>query len=544
MSRSISDLLSIQSQKETWRRLIFCMRYSRGQNLILACHILQNQLNFDAIDVRGLLRSVNNPVILKLSPHYEKKLLRALLESAGVSHNFFLQKKQSCKGILEQLIADWYAKYCDQTYYDSKKPALLAIFQEWMDGRKFSRIADIALLLRQKKWADMGAEERTVFEMLYGSEGRALFAPYLKQHDYDVCKNAFGERKSLYAYSSREPLDILAGQYYLEIDNALFWLVSELQCAYRDVIFPDTSCMKLYWKRSRLALSKLQEDVLHAIGPIPPDLLSEKAQKELGLTPSDLSLPPNFTQNFSADLCMHYFSTIKPFIDRCRDVALVKLSNILVFNNLEVSCNILEMIHLELAILRKQVFINDNDMLLAAKKAYDLVSLEVKVAKKVLKVYPEVGRLLYGYTVRNMALVIDYLTDLQLNKEAFLKIFPECEQIYFWQCVFSQNPIMSARLCWGLLCIACDCVKLPEAELVQQRDTTTAYKTEMHRAGLTYLVFFNMYTGGRRDAENLGPSFNRSRDAARLKIFQQEFPGRVAHSQRACSYGGGRYPSY
>lgn len=541
MSRTIDDLLSTKYHEETWGRLISCMRYSQGRELILACQILQNQLDFNTMDVAGLLRSVNNPEILARNPKYEEALLHVLLKNAGLSHDSFVQRKKSFEGVHEQLIADWYLKYCDQAYYDAKKPALLAIFQEQMDNRKFSHIAAIALLLRQKKWADMTVEERTVFETLYGPEGKALFNQYLKQDEHDECKNAFGEQKSLYAYPSREPLDILAGQYYVQMDKSLFTLVFELQCAYRDVIFPNESYMKFYWERSRCALSKLKEEMLQAIGPIPSDLLSEAAQKALGVTPSDLRLPQNFTENFSADLCIHYFSNIKSFIDRCRDVALIQLSKSLVFNDLECSYIMMRMVQLELIILRKQVATEYRDLLLTAKKAYDLVSLELKLAKKVLTTYPEIGRLLHGYAINNMALCINYLVDLRLDKAAFLSLFPECEQVYFWRCIFSADPMISAHLCWGLLCIARDRVTLTDVVL---QEPSQGYKAEMRRGGLSFLNFFNMYRGARRDAEDLASNFDRSLVGARLKKMQHKWPDYQAHCESSSSCGGGRYPSY
>lgn len=546
MSRDIIDLLPTEFQKKTWERLIACMRYSKGQYMILACQILKDRLDFRQINVNRFMETFNSSdpkVTFEMT--YENNVIRALVRRSGLTDKEFLVRKEALSSRQqEKLITDWYAKFCEQDYYEAKKPALLAMLQECMNNKKFFHIAAIALLLRQKKQIDMTYEERTIFEVLYSPEGTAFFSPYLRQNEYDTCKNAFGERAPLYTYSARPPLDILAGQFYVKTKIVFFTVLLKLQQIYSDAVFYDECSIKerhvkAHWDFITESMSLLPKEMLKSLGPIPADLLSEKLQADLGYTASDLMLPKNFSSEFRVDLCIYFIKEIKPFIDTYRNVILRDLSKALVFNDLEAISILIETLQLELLVIRKQKVNDNHDIFLAAKKAYELVSLEFKLAKKAATLYPGVGRLLLGYVTRNFAYILNYLAKQELNKGAFFKTFPEFESVFFWQCVFSMEPLAKAQLHYGLLQMACSHVDLSNQDVVAKPNN---YKTELTRSGLQSLRFFSIRNGGCDEAEQLNAHYRFGFDEARLRKLMQEL-----RSQQQCggvlSFGGGRLPS-
>lgn len=517
MSKDIIDLLSTESQKKIWERLIaVCKRYSKGQGVILAYQMLKKSFDFD-VDIYPCMEMFNNPLITVKST-YEQNVIEALAKHADLTYGQFLARKKELSAQQQQkLITNFYA----QSFYDAKKPALLAIFKECMDKKVFPDIAAMALLLRQKKRSDMTDEERTIFEVLYGPEGDALFYPYLKQNESDVCKNAFGEYAPLYAYPSRKPLDILAGRYYVQINDVFYQILRELQGAYRDTVFNNPKIIREQWAYIIDNIPLLTDKIQRTIGPIPDILLSKES-----------------SAHFPPDVLMHFIIEIKPFINSCRDIALTTLREALIFDDLEAICISIQTIQLELLTIRKEILLNDQDVFAMAKRSYVLVSTEFKLAKKALKLYPEVGRLLLGYVTRNFAYVIDYLVTLRLDKETFFKVYPEFEQVFFWQFIFSMEPLMRAQIHYGLLQVACCQVKLSDKGVAAK---STHYKTELRLSDFSHLIFFSIGSGDAYLPEQLEKHYQRGLNEARLRKLKLE--SRHQQCGESLLFGGGRLPS-
>ena len=412
---------------------------------------------------------------------------------------------------------------------EAKGLTVLNFLQQLMtEPGGFFYIVTFVSLIRQKESDSRTQDERIILDVIYSPESEKLFSPYVRQYDEDVCKNAFGEFEPVYTQPTRNSFDALAGAFYTQTNEVLFAILSDLQGAYRDAVFNNPAYMKAHWDAMIANLPLLSKDVLEAIGPVPLELRSNNLCP--GLNPRDSST------HFSTELCMHFMKENKPFIDNCVRVALAALRNAIMFDSFEAIYRSIYIIQLELVIIRTQIVSNNDELFAAAKKVYDLISLQHNLAQKSTTLYPAMGRLLLGYASRNMAAAIDYLAHSGIKKDDFFIRFPDFEQVPFWGYVFSDR-LARARICVELLKIACQHVELPNETAVAQ---SGGYKAEMRRVRLSVLNFFSPGVGNRYEAEGLKDSY--SLELAYAQEKQRKYESTYRHCGQALEFAG-RSPS-
>ena len=509
MAKDIGALLPTQYQKATWQRLLDCLapprnyRYAKGQQMLLARELLKDRYDLTQINIERFLITLNNPRVNGMfTAEYEENAIKSLIEIGERLLQDKLGEKYQPKSALTY--KDFLVK--KEAYYRS---AILAIFKELIKADKFFHIATIALLLQHKKHDDMTPEERAVHDAFYSPEGNAFFNQYLKQNESDTCKKAFQTRDSLYAHPDRSPFKVLMGRFHTKLNLEFLIVVSELQGIYKDAIFARPANIADTWRFLAEKLPLVMEDpaISSAIGlPIPAALLKFSAD------------------DTSPGLLMHLVKQdMKPFLDKCEDLALTKFEEWLCFDDLEAAIIAVRVLQLKLIIMSKDSFSSEQAVFEAAKKTHTLIRLQCDLAYRAFDLYPATGRLLVGFVTRNSAFVMDHLARLKLNGEAFFKAYPEFEQTPFWRIIFFADRVQRSQMHYELLKIACDYVALSgtdEAIAVE----LDGHNKELHFAGVPpiQLQFFSIRNAGCDRAEQLEAHYRLGLEEARARKIRHE----------------------
>lgn len=319
--------------------------YTKGGKIKEAYELLKAKIPFD-IDIDSCLNIFQHKNLFDIPDNYEEGIVEGLIRIAAISP-------------------------CDFN--------IIKTLKRLVDDNYFREIAAIAFMLRSKGSENYNLEEKILFQILYSVEAQNFFRRYLKKEDNDKPPIVFEYQRALYdKIPNRQPLDILVG-HFLMMDSAsmrlsslAFYLLSVCNLA----LFGDPeNSLRNQWDHARKLIAELTPEARKAIGEIPTALLDNKQRSDEELIDS--------------------LKNMRPFISSCRGVAMQKLSEAILFKDLEAICTAVHLIQLELRLISADFKSDDSQAVCRAiNKQYQLIQLQETLIRSSLVSYPNTGHLL------------------------------------------------------------------------------------------------------------------------------------------------------